>query len=197
MAIDPGMLVERLGALLLIVAIVGAIADALVRARPAVVLVMLAALVVAIVPFGDLSATDYLFSVVGPLSGASLTFLALGIADALFPERRINSALGSRALAAIVLLVGIPFYAFALGFGGLDAYRLGFGGWTLSFALAALLAFAWLVRSTSIALWLALSGALYLFGAFSSRNLFDYLIDPVVLVLAAGVLIRAARSRRG
>jgi hypothetical protein len=131
------------------------------------------------------------------LSGASLTFLALGIADVFFPERRINSALGASALAAVMLLVGVPFYAFALGFGGLDAYRLGFGGLTLPFALAALLAFAWLVRSTSIALWLAVSGALYLLDAFSSRNLFDYLLDPLVLVLAAGVLIRAMPSRRG
>lgn len=193
---DLQTLAERAGALLLIMALAGGLASAIVRPRGIVILAMAAVAFAALLPVGGLSATDYLFSVVGPLSGASILFLAIGIADGLSHGGRLGNALDLPTLALMILVAGIPFYALALGVGSFDPYRLGFGGWQLPLVLAVLLAFGLWANSVSVALWLAISGALYLLGAYASRNLVDYLIDPVAVVMAALVLIGMLISGR-
>jgi hypothetical protein len=47
----------------------------------------------------------------------------------------------------------------------------------------------------AVAVWVALAGALYLAGAYASRNFFDYLVDPVAVVFALVVLVQAALMR--
>jgi hypothetical protein len=186
---------ERAGVFLVILAIANACGAAIFRSRAAVAAVTIGVGVAALIPLGVLSINDYAYSLLGPLGGGSLLILAVALADSAFPELRLGEALGLPVLACILIVVGIPFYAAVLGSGDFDVYRLGFGGWQLPLALAGVLAVGLLARAASVALWVALSGTLYLAGVFSSRNLFDYLIDPVAVILAGLVLADVAIRR--
>ncbi len=189
---------QRAGAFLVILALASACGAALLRSRLAVAAVTVAAGIVALVPLGALSVNDYVYSLLGPLGGGSLLILLVALADRVSPDLRLDDALGLPVLAGILIVAGFPFYALVLGSGTIDVYRLGFGGWPLPLALAVILAVGLLARAVAVALWIALSGALYLAGAFASRNLFDYLIDPVAVILAGLVLINGViRRRRG
>ena len=151
----------------------------------------LAAAAVHFVPVAGLPLLAYPYSVTGPLGAASLVMLAIGAIDAAAPSARAGARARLGFLAGSVLVAAILFYPPALGLGAFDPYQLGYSGWLLPAGLAAYLVLAVLMRSMAAIIWLAAASALYLAGAYETRNLIDYLIDPIAVPVAIIVLAKA------
>jgi hypothetical protein len=121
----------------------------------------------------------------------SFPLIALSVLRLLAPK--ISLRVGTGALAALVVAACL-FYALALGVGPYDPYNLGFQARPLVAALAGVgLVLAWAGERAALIL---LSGALLAYAAGFYVNLWDALIDPVLLLLAAVVLTTRLFVRR-
>lgn len=150
----------------------------------------------ALVPFGELRARVALAAttlalVVGIAPGMhayfgtpSLTLVALAVlqlADKTPSPLSYRPALG-------LLVFAIPFYAASLGFGPFDPYALGYQPMLL---LAALLPLGLALWWRRLDLWLAILSidlAGYASGVFA--NLWDVLLDPLLVLLALILVLR-------
>jgi hypothetical protein len=152
------------------------------------------------VPVGGLPLLAYAYSVTAPLGAATLVMLAIGALDAAAPSAGIGSRSRIAFLAATVLVVAVLFYPPDLGLGRFDPYQIGYAGWLLPAGLLAYLVLAVLMRSLAAVVWLAVASVLFLARAYETRNLVDYLIDPIAVPVAVVVLVKAwlgGRPRRG
>jgi hypothetical protein len=166
------------------------------RARTAFVA---AVAVFALVPLGGMPLAGYLRGAVGDLSLTSLLLLGLylarfmaGGATAAFPTG------GRQALLALLAAAALGFYPMALGWGGFDPYRLGYGSYALLASLLALALWGALQRRPVVAAAITLAVAGWSAGWYESANLWDYLMDPLVSAYALGALARrGVRKMRG
>ena len=149
------------------------------------------ALLVAIavlVPIGDLSIAAYVRGATGDLSVATLA-LAAGACFTRLSGRRLLDPRDRNALLALVAGAGLFLYPFALGWTPFDPYALGFGSLALAGVLLLVTAAAWRAGRSGTAVVLLAGILAYLAGAYESRNLWDYLIDPLAAsyALALGI----------
>ena len=95
-----------------------------------------------------------------------------------------------RGACMMLVLMALWFYPMSMGSSYADPYALGFGNFQFSTALLLLGLLAWVLRA--YATCLILVSAQLAFGAdlLVSDNLWDYLIDPWLVLWAAGWLIR-------
>lgn len=162
-----------------------------IRARIAV---MLGAALAVFVPLGDLSIAALVRGVTGDLSVTTLV-LAGAACVAQLTGRTVISPRDLRALSWLLAFGAAFLYPFALGWTPFDPYALGYG--SIGFVTALLLATlaAWYFRC-NVAVIIVIAAALaYLAGAYESRNLWDYLTDPVASVYAVVCLLAAALDR--
>lgn len=146
--------------------------------------------VAVMLPFGALSAAEFMRGITGDLSVPTLLLLALTWRKAAtFTTSQRNLVLVSIALAALAL------YPFALGLGMFDPYRLGFGDIWFIAALLVLVCIAWLRGYTLLVLTISLAVLAWGVGWYESNNLWDYLLDPWVAIYAIGALTKAALSK--
>lgn len=164
------------------------------RSRPGPLL--LAALAAALVPLGSLPAAGYLRGIVGDLSVTSVVLLLLGLLRPVVAGAE-GDARSRLALQALVAAFGLVLYPASLGLGQVDPYQLGYGDpWFLGVLLALALAAA-ARRMTLVTGCLALAVLAWALGVYESRNLWDYLVDPLVAAWGTGaVLLRVARAKR-
>lgn len=156
----------------------------------------------ALVPFGDLRsrvalAATTLALLVGIAPGMhayfgtpSLTLLALAIlqlADKTPSPLSYRPALG-------LLIFALPFYATALGWGGFDPYALGYQPLALLAALLPIGLALWWKRQDLWLTILAIDLAGYASGVFA--NLWDVLLDPLLVLLALIVVVRQITIHR-
>lgn len=136
-------------------------------------------------PFGALSAAEFVRGITGDLSVSSLALLLAG--SGLVKGWQLAERARSEVLLAIAL-AALSLYPFALGIGGSDPYRWGYGnGWFLGgLALAAL--GAWRFHRTLLAGGISLAALAWSVGWYESGNLWDYLIDPWGALYALGAL---------
>jgi hypothetical protein len=112
------------------------------------------------------------------LGTPSIPLLAL-VLDVVM-RRRVFSARERRALLWLAAVVAIILYSSTLGYLPVDVYRAGFSPWTP----VVLVAFAIASRSLPLAV-VALSAIIaYDIPLFRSVNLFDYLVDPILGMIA-------------
>jgi hypothetical protein len=163
---------------------------------PARVAAMLVAALAVFVPLGDLSISAYVRSVTGDLSMATLV-LAGAACVAQLTARTAIEPRDLRALFWLVACAAVFLYPFALGWTQFDPYALGYG--SIEFVTALLLATlaAWRFRCNVVVLIVIAAALAYLVGAYESRNLWDYLIDPLVALYALIELLSGARRRWG
>lgn len=147
-----------------------------------------AAAVLMLVPFGELSPAAYLRGATGDLSIASVALLVRCLlARQPLDERNRLALQMALALAALAL------YPLALGLGAFDPYRFGFGDPWFVGALGLVALAAWRARLTPLALGIALALLAWAIGWYESANLWDYLIDPLVSLWAVlALLVRGA-----
>ena len=168
------------------------------RAHPGPLL--LAAVVAALVPLGALPAAGYVRGIVGDLSVTTVLLLLHGLLRPVLGGAAID-ARSRLALQVLVVAGGLVLYPPSLGLGPFDPYRLGYANpWFLG-GLLALAVAAGLRRLTLVTWCLALAVLAWAVGAYESRNLWDYLVDPLVAAWGLGALllrgVQALRRRRG
>ena len=161
---------------------------------------LLAALVAALVPLGTLPAAGYLRGIVGDLSITTVLLLLHGLLRPVLGWAAID-ARSRLALQVLVAAGGLVLYPLALGLGPFDPYRLGYASPWLLVGLLALAVAAGLRRLTLVAWCLALAVLAWAVGVYESRNLWDYLVDPLVAAWGLGALllrgVQALRRPRG
>ena len=144
-----------------------------------------------LVPVGDLLAVEYLRGVFGDLSIVTQMLLAAFVVGRA-PERRQLGAIMGLALASAVFL-----YPATLGLTVFDPYALGYTSLAFAAVLAAITLVAWYLGFEWLAACLLVAVASKVAGVLESRNLWDYLVDPLLALYALFWLCRSAlRSRR-
>jgi len=156
------------------------------RAHPTPLL--LAALVVALVPLGALPAAGYLRGIVGDLSVTTVLLLVRGLLRPVLGWTAID-ARSRLALQILVAAGGLVLYPLALGLGPFDPYPFGYASPWFLVVLLALVVAAGLRRLTLVTGCLALAVLAWAAGVYESRNLWDYLIDPLVAAWGLGALL--------
>ena len=161
------------------------------RARYAV---MPAAALALFVPIGDLSIAAYVRGVTGDLSAATVILASA----ACFEQLTGRTLIGRRdrhALCWLLVLAAAFLYPFALGWTPFDPYSLGYGSIEFLTALLCVTLAAWWARLYVIVFVVIAAALAYLAGAYESRNLWDYLIDPLVCAYALARLLANLRHR--
>lgn len=135
-----------------------------------------------LLPLGSLPLAAYLRGALGDLSFSTL---ALILAALLPGMRPVSNEARQMCSWLVVLLAASLLYPLALGAGSLDPYRWGFGApWFLA-AVLALGGLAYRVRWPLVPTVVALAVLAWSFGLYESRNLWDYLMDPLLVIYAA------------
>jgi hypothetical protein len=152
-----------------------------VRVRSAI---LAAAGVLLFVPVGGLPVVAYVRGAIGDLSASTLA-LAAGPLFVLVTGKTVIEPREVRALLWAVATAALFLYPFALGWTPFDPYTLGYGSVAMVTALLLATLAAWRAGLRFV-LIVVLAGSLaYLAGLYESRNLWDYLIDPLAALYAA------------
>ena len=151
-----------------------------VRARYAV---MLAIAFAVFIPIGDFSVVAYVRGVIGDLSMTTLV-LAGAACIAQLTGRTLIEQRERRAVCWLLTVAAVFLYPFALGWTPFDPYSLGYGSIVFLTALLCVTLAAWWARLNLIVLIVIAAALAYPLGAYESRSLWDYLIDPLVSVYA-------------
>ena len=162
-----------------------------IRARIAV---MLAGAFAVFATFGEISAAAYVRGVTGDLSMTTLV-LAGAACVAQFTRRTVIEPRDLRVLFWLVAAAAAFLYPFALGWTRFDPYALGYGSIEFVTALLLVTLAAWHFRRNVVVLIVVAAALAYCVGAYESRNLWDYLIDPLVALVALVWLLAGARRR--
>jgi hypothetical protein len=156
--------------------------------------VMLAAAFAVFIPFGDLPAVAYLRGITGDVSVTTL-ILAGAACIAQLTGRTLIGPRDLRALFWVLAPAALFLYPFALGWSQFDPYALGYGSVGFVTALLLVTLAAWSAKLYAIVFIVIAAALAYLAGAYESRNLWDYLIDPLVSVYALVRLLSGLRHR--
>jgi hypothetical protein len=159
-------------------------------ARIAVVLLASAA---ALLPLGGLMLAGYLRAVVGDLSIVTQALLAVAVVQYVTGKLYLSQR-EQTALMLVVAAGGIFLYPAALGLTYFDPYALGFASPWFAGALLALALAAWYLRLEWLMALLLLAVVARLGNALESRNLWDYLVDPWLVLYALLWLIFRKRG---
>jgi len=145
-------------------------------------------------PLGNLPLWRYVYGFTGDLTPATwvLFFVWLGF-PATF-NRWLHAELP--LYGRLLLLVGmVLFYVLALGSWTFDPYAIGYQPWLLFGLLTAWV--AWRGRvAPGVTLLLAIDLAAYGLHALTSDNLWDYLLDPVLVIVLGISVFRGVMSHR-
>jgi hypothetical protein len=148
----------------------------------------------ALLPIDGLSLAGYVRGVVGDLSITIVVVMLLGIGSRVFHRQGVPEK-ENIVLCGLVVLCGAIFYPMALGATVYDPYRMGYDSFYLPTALLLLGLAAWLKHRLLIVLCITLAMLAYSVGWYASTNLWDYLIDPILVAGSLFYLLRqAARS---
>jgi hypothetical protein len=155
---------------------------------------MLGAPFAVFIPFGDVSAAAYLRGVTGDVSVTTLV-LAGSACIAQLAGKALIGPRDRQVLCQLLALAALFLYPLALGWTPFDPYSLGYGSVGLVTVLLMVTLAAWRAKLYA-AVFIVIAAALaYLAGAYESRNLWDYLIDPLVSVYALARLLSGLRHR--
>lgn len=156
--------------------------------------VFFTAWLVAYVPIGDLALVIYARGVVGDLSMTTLVLLGAYCARYLL-GRDLLDRRDRLALFAMVVTGAFFLYPLALGLTYFDPYSLGYGSPGFITALLVLAVAAWHRRFHLIVVCLTVAATAYATGVHESRNLWDYLLDPLVAGYGSIWIFREALDR--
>ena len=152
------------------------------------------AVVVLFVPVGGLPLVAHVRGAVGDLSMPTLAWAAGAIFFRLAGRRAIGQQ-DRNVLLWLVAGAALFLYPLALGWTAFDPYALGYGSVVFVTALLLVTLAAWRMGLKLVVL-VILAGALaWLGGVYESRNLWDYLIDPLAATYALGALLAAGAGK--
>lgn len=123
----------------------------------------------------------YVRGITSDLSVTLVALACLAIGKCLFGL----PALGRRnrlTLSSAIVVAATVLYPTALGWGDWDAYRLGWGSFSMLGMLLALVMVFWLIGIRLLPMLVGLALLAWVTGWMESTNLWDYLIDPWLAV---------------
>jgi hypothetical protein len=166
------------------------------RRRPPVVRVIVAVAMAALmlVPVDGLLLAGYVRGLIGDPSLATLVLVGCACLTEL-TDRECFDRRGEAAVMGYVLAAGLLVYPLALGLTTYDTYALGYGSRVLWAALLIVAMVAWAMKFAAVAIIIVLGVAAYLVGLYESRNLWDYLIDPIAVLIAIFWTLRLLGGR--
>jgi hypothetical protein len=191
---SPTALFGYLGCMLFAAAVLARCATRYRLSHAARVILVLGSAGLLLVPVDELMLVQYLRAVIGDLSMVSQALLGAFLAGYVM-QRRLGD---ERQLCAVMVaaLAGAAFlYPGALGLTRFDPYALGYASLPFVAALAVLTVAAWYLRFEWLAACLLVAVVAWLAGVLESRNLWDYLVDPLLALYAAFWLSRVALQR--
>ena len=141
------------------------------------------AFIAAIIPIGTMPVAQVTRGVFGDMSITTIVLLGYFL---IFPT---SSRDKSKQLFMLLLISGILFYPAAFGLGMTDPYQWGYLNTYRGIAtpmlflatLIALMLIAVRLNNELILLCIAMATGAFLIGAMESKNIWDYLIDPLVV----------------
>ncbi|MCW8963788.1 MAG: hypothetical protein OQL16_08330 [Gammaproteobacteria bacterium] len=149
----------------------------------------------AVVPINELSVLAYIRAVLADLSITSMILLCAMIASAYTGQRFIKTS-SRHQLENSVLIAALILYPLGLGLTPYDTYAAGYGSLTM-LGMLVLVAGYLLWREAYFVLTLLLIAiCAYLAGMLQSSNLWDYMIDPwlVILVITTKIRLRVKQA---
>jgi hypothetical protein len=156
--------------------------------RPWLALLGAAVAAVALIPLWPLPLAGALRGITGDLSVTTLVLLSRFVLRPVFDWEPLE-ARTARALRGLVAAGGVLLYPLTLGLGLWDPYTLGYGEpWFLGF-LAALAAATLVLDLPFVTGCLAMGVLAWSVGSLESRNLWDYLIDPLLFAWGLSTLL--------
>lgn len=185
------MTIGVLGIALLLAGTLTLLARRFSMPRAARLLLALGAGALALLPFDGLMLAGYLRAVLGDLSIASQALLAVVVVGYVNGRRYLPEN-ETKALMSTIVLAGIVLYPAALGLTYFDPYALGYGSPWLAVTLLILALGAWYARLERLVALLLIAVVAYFAHGLESRNLWDYLIDPWLLLYALLWLVQRA-----
>jgi len=144
---------------------------------------------VAFVPFGGLPVGRWLLGITGPFS-VPLVAVFIDQAAGLVRGRPLFDIRARWAAIWFTLACGLAVYPAALGLGRVDPYVWGWATPGVT-AVAAVIGAGLIVAGNGFGWTLMAAGMLWQLGALDSANGWDYLVDPVVALLAAAAVVAA------
>ncbi len=144
--------------------------------------------VTALWPVHGLPVAGYLRGITGDLSVTTLILLVATSISRCFGVE-IYQPRGFFVLMLFVLGSGLFLYPSALGLTYFDAYELGYHSKTLAAVLFLVSLAAWYYECYFVVVCVSLGVLAYLIGMYESRNLWDYVIDPLITFYAAFWLV--------
>ena len=149
-----------------------------------------------LIPVHGLSLFMYVWSIISDLSLTSKTYLVAWLLYRLGGPVVMDMKEVGKVMRGITI-IGLLFYPLSLGLSSFDPYSTGYSASILIVLTVVLLVYGmrkgYLVLSASmlLALWA------YLLGLMESNNLFDYLLDPLLFLYAAGfTCVTLLRNRK-
>lgn len=147
--------------------------------RSRLVVLSAASLFLGVLPIAGLPLAARLRGVTGDLSVVTLVLLARYVLRPVFEWEPLEARTGL-ALQSLVTAGGLVLYPLTLGLAVWDPYRLGYGEPWFLVALAVLAVGTLVVDLPFVAGCLALGVLGWSLGVLESRNLWDYLLDPLL-----------------
>ncbi len=147
-----------------------------------------------LVPWGGLSGAEWLRSAIGDLSVVSAALLVGYLVQAFSTRLRVAATPELSVTAAVLVAFACVFYPLALGLSGLDPYAHGFYPTVLTAVLLAAFVCAMFARWHRVAGLIVLAYAGYVLRGLASDNLWDYLFDVPLVVVAAVMVARRWRT---
>lgn len=155
----------------------------------------LAAMIIVLsIPLWGVSLAGFVRGITGDLSIATLVLLGLALVRSL-AGRALVEEQNRNAMLRAILIAGLLFYPLALGLGMFDPYRLGYGNLWFVLALSGLAVWSSLRYSTLFALCMASAVTAWSVGWYESANLWDYLLDPWLVIYAGAVQMKLLFAR--
>lgn len=146
------------------------------------------------IPWGDLILWRYVYGFINDLSPSTwvLLFVWFGFPDAFHFWVREELPYKRR----LILFLGmVLFYVLSLGSSPFDPYAYGYQPWAILGGLTAWV--AWRARTAAgLTLLLGLDLAVYAVHGIASDNVWDYLFDPILMIVLGISVIRPLLSRR-
>ena len=157
-------------------------------AKPHLAGLLGAIFVLMLIPFGELPLAGYPRGMTGDLSITTLVLMGCALTRP-WTGCGADDSRNRHALLMLIALAALALYPMALGAGGFDPYRLGYGDPQFIAALLLMALLAWIWKYYLIALCIACAILAWTVGWYESGNLWDYLLDPWVAIYALFVIM--------
>jgi len=157
-------------------------------------ILLAASLLVPLFSVYDLSIAGYIRGIVGDLSLTTLLLLSHALTSRYFGWQWLSPQSRDWILYGAAFM-GLLLYPLALGLSPYDTYRFGYISWLLPSLLLALTLLAWFYNRIAAALAIVLSVTAFNVHILESTNLWDYLIDPLLVFYAWGFAVKLLAQR--